>query len=314
LKENFENYKGKQIMKNPLVVTTVLAMVMITSTSARLQADTVTDITSPNGQGFSASNYSAITTSNTNPDPRPNIYALGYVHANCLPGKVWDLEAFAYDGTANSLVYVGGFNPLTQIQADNLPWSLGDIFISPGAVTNPSPTITDGHPVDYSNPGYTYAIHFTRPASGTTLAYTIYDLTGSTQIQSVYFNQNTNAGPYALDLNALGGATIVGGGTSVVQTDTGAAVNTLLGETLFNTVADQASNDNYVVSIPLGSLTALGLTVFDASLTESCGNDSLQGSGTAINLVVPEPGSLGYALAGAFFLCGSGLLRRKLQA
>jgi len=304
-------------MKKTFILPTILAMAIITFSSTRVHADTVTDITTPNGQGFSPSNYNAINAPNVNADPRPGIFQLGYVHYNCVPDKIWDLEAFGYDGTTNALDYIGGFNPLKTINADGVNWSLGDIFISSNPVTNPSFTITDGHVVDYSNGanGYQYAIHFTRPASGTAITYTIYDLTSTTQLQTVYFNQNMNSGPYALDYSHLGGATIVGGGTAVVQTDTGAQVNSLLNETLFNTVTDLASNDNYVVSVPLEALTSLGLTVFDASLTEQCGNDALQGSGIATNLVVvPEPSSLGYVLAGVLFLYGSGFLRRKLQA
>src|ERR1700722_6807511 len=111
-------------------------MVAMTCGSTRVHAQVV-DITTPNGQGFSASDYSAVTSSDngansnseTNPDPRPGIFELGYVHYNCVPDKVWDMEAFGYDQTSNTLTYIGGFNPLTQVHADGQNWSLGDIFI-----------------------------------------------------------------------------------------------------------------------------------------------------------------------------------------
>jgi len=290
-------------MKPSLALITILALVSSTGLHAQLL-----DITVNNGQGTSASDYGVIPTSdNTNPDPRvvngTPVMSLGYVNANCVANKSWDLEAFGYNSTAKSLTYIGGFNPLQA----NEGISLGDIFLSTGPVTQPNGLSQN---TDYSNPGYAYAIHFTTATNGSSLNYTIYKLTSTTQLQTVEYNQNLDSDPYALDLSKLGGATIVATGTSAVSTDTNAQVNTLLNETLFNTPADKTDTtaDNYVASF---NLSSLNLSSFDANLTEGCGNDDLAGSTLA---ATPEPRAMYLGFAATAFFLGASLLRRRLLA
>jgi hypothetical protein len=246
---------------------------------------TATDITINNGQGTSASDYSAISASDTNADPRKGVYDLGYVNAGDVANKSWDLEAFGYTSTPStkSLTYVGGFDPLTQNQGV----SLGDIFISPGSVTQPAGLKANS---DYSNPGYTYAIHITGVNLKTsTLTYSIYQLAVNTQLQTVEFTQNLDSDPYALDLSNLGGAKLlVSGLTATVAEETGSQVDSLLNEQLFDTTSDKASDSNYVVSF---NITSLDLSAFTASLTEQCGNDDLKGAFSAPLTPLPEPSS-----------------------
>jgi hypothetical protein len=229
---------------------------------------------------------------------------VGYVNAGTLPDKNWDLEAFGYNTATNSLVYIGGYNPMVVHQADGQNFPLGDIFISTGPpVTQPSglKPQTDYPSSDF---GYTYAIHFN--TGGT---YTIYKLGTTTTLETVYFSQTIDSGPYAVA--SLGNGSVVASDVPfTVSTDTGGVVNTLLGENLFTTTTDQATDDNYVVSIPL---TGLGLTDFDVSLTEESGSSLLTGAVEGASLIVPEPTSLYYALTGILFLCGFSLLRRKFQ-
>jgi hypothetical protein len=315
-------------MKAPSVLTVIFAILVMAFGAPCIHAQ-IQDITVNNGQGASPSDYSPISTSNpyaylgtnfnTNPDPRIGsnglpVMALGYVNANCVPDKSWDLEAFGYDPTTASLTYVGGFNPATT----NEGYSLGDIFVSPELVTQPGSL---SQSTDYSNPGYTYAIHFIT-TGGPTIDYDIYQLTSATQLQTVAFDQNLDSDPYALDLNNLGGATIIGTGMATVELMTGAGVNSLLNETglngttaLFNTPTDQTSDDNYVLSLNISSMNLAGSS-FNASLTEQCGNDAIAGAYVASNTfqAVPEPISSSYGIMGVLFLCGAGLLRRKLVA
>jgi hypothetical protein len=271
------------------------------------QAQDITDITVNNGQGTSPSNYALIAPTtygaeadgdfNTNPDTRyangVAVQALGYVNYNCVPDKSWDLEAFGYNantGVTNgaTLTYVGGFNPLTT----NEGYSLGDIFLSTSAVTGPTGIPSSDGAVPYTNPGYQYAIHITS-ISGTTLNYSIYQLSGSTQLTSVYFAQNSDSNPYALaNYTSANGVNDVYDGTATVSADSNGQVDTLLHEGLFyGATADSGETDNYVATFTIGSLDLSG---FDAYLTEQCGNDELSGSTFSTTTVVttPEPASV----------------------
>jgi hypothetical protein len=292
----------------------------------------VTDITVNNGQGTSPSDYTNISPTNefanqntevppdynTNPDLRTAggtpVQALGYLNANCIPDKSWDLEAFGYTASTSTLTYVGGFNP-TQA---NEGYSLGDIFLSTPSTSTISQPSGLSQNEDYSNPGYSYAIHFTG-TSATTLSYTIYALTGGTQLQTVAFNQNLDSDPYALDLTydlANNNIAAVYSGTTSVALKTNLQVNNLLDENLFYQpgVIDSPLADNYVASF---DLSTLDLSSFNASLTEQCGNDALSGSSSAVieTTATPEPKSVCLALmATALFLFGVVLKRRSLKA
>ena len=303
-------------MQFPYIRVTTLTFGLMTAIASHLSAQTIQDITVNNGQGTDPSDYSAISTSNpyaylatnfnTNPDPRVvdgvPVLALGYVNANCVPDKSWDLEAFGYSASANTLTYVGGFNPLQT----NEGYSIGDIFLSTGTVTQPAGLMQN---TDYSNPGYTYAIHFT-PTGGSTLAYSIYQLTSATQLLTVAFNQNLDSDPYALDPSNLGGATVIASGTTTVSAVDNAQVNTLLSENLFNSSSTaNTSADNYVATFNLPA----GLTDFYASLTEQCGNDALAGSSAII--AAPEPTSFYLGIvAGILFVGVARLQARRLKA
>jgi hypothetical protein len=313
--ETIEN----QIMKAHFALTALFAIVLTTSSSTLVHAQ-IQDITINNGQGTSPSDYSAITGQNTNPDPRvvngTPVDALGYVNEGDIATKEWDLEAFGYNPTSNALTYVGGFDPASTNYdpVDGISnWHLGDIFLSAGSVTQPTGLTANS---TYTNPGYTYAIHFILPTNGSlNLTYQIYKLTvGESELETVFFNQNLDSDPYALDLNNLKGDTLVSinGQTTfsaTVTKDTNAQVNTLLDETLFDTTADKASTtaDNYVLSLNLPS--SLDLTSFEASLTEQCGNDDLKGAYSVPTHLVPlpEPRSISFALvAGVLFFVLSG--------
>ena len=288
-------------------LSTIATMAILTLGVTHAGAQ-IADITVNNGQGTDPAGYTTISTptNSTNPDPRAGVFALGYLNYNCIPDKSWDLEAFGYNANTNSLTYVGGFNPLQA----NEGYSLGDIFISQGAVVQPG-GLSQG--MDYSNPGYTYAIHLIPGGGGpnpTNIGYDIYQLTNTTQLQTVAFNQNLVSDPYALDLNNLGGATIVASGSADVQTGaTGNDVNTLLGETLFNTANDQASADNYILSLNLAPWSLTG--GFKASLTEQCGNDALAGVYPGSAVAAPEPTSVYNALLATIFFLGMFQLRKR---
>ncbi|MDB4793755.1 hypothetical protein OAG63_01850 [Methylacidiphilales bacterium] len=315
-------------MKIQFAFAAILAVVIMAFSPTLVRAQ-MEDITVNNGNGTSESDYSAITGQNTNPDPRPGVFALGNVNLGDTPTKEWDLEAFGYDSSTSTLTYVGGFNPTVPINDSGTNYSLGDIFLSPNNAVIPQTGsgIVTGANTPYTNPGYTYAIHFSE-ASPTSLNYSIYQLTNTTQVLTVggqpgvndnNFNNNGQSDPYALNLAydlAQGNITQISSGTTTVLADDNAAINGLLGESLFDpsTVGAPTNTlaDNYVASFDLSSL---GLTGFNASLTEQCGNDLLKGSTLSLS-ATPEPKSIYLALAAAaLFLYVLRLLRyNKLQA
>jgi hypothetical protein len=328
----------------------VLVFVSIGAAHAQtLNPTQTTDITVNNGISTSPSNFASIAPStyganpggdfNTNPDLRTTgpsntpVLATGYVNHDDVPDKIWDLEAFGYQSSSQLLTYVGGFNPLAPNVDSGTSYSLGDIFISTGPVTQTGSSINTNSPAPYNNPGYSYAVHFT--ATGpSTLSYTIYQLTTSStpgqgsQVLTVggqpgvndnNFENNGESDPYALDLNAngtvVGGGTAVATGTATVALDTNAQVNSLLDENLFYEpgVIDNPTADNYVVSFDLSSLD---LSSFGVSLTEQCGNDLMDGESDALTTTTatPEPKSIFLAfLATAFFLGGVSLKRHYLR-
>ena len=340
-------------MKIRFAIPTILVVVVMTAISSPVRAQTVTptttqDITVNNGipltpfplNPIAPNSYGAEAGGdfNTNPDPRTvnstPVDALGYVNSGDVPDKTWDLEAFGYSNSANTLTYVGGFNPLVPTFDGGQAYTLGDIFLSthliaPGTNSGATGGSNTNYAVGtYQNPGYTYAIHFTglptTPANAitntpATLTYTIYQLTSTAAVlDTVAFNGYENNGlsdPAAFDPSDIGNGTAVAVAgainlTAYVTPKTNSQINSLLGETgsnaLFNTTADQASTatDNYVVSFDLNSILSQLPNGFDVSLTESCGNDLLAGSTSAISFqATPEPKSiyLGFIAAGLFF-------------
>jgi hypothetical protein len=289
------------------------------------------DITVNNGDGTSASDYAAISGNNTNPDPRSGIFQVGYVNLGDEATKEWSLEAFGFNAATQSLTYVGGFNPTAPINDSGTNYSLGDIFLSPGNTPIPQTGLgvsVDGSNTPYTNPGYSYAIHFTG-TSATSLSYTIYQLTNTTQVLTVggqpgvndnNSNNNGNSDPYALNLAydlAQNNITAIATGDSTVSADTNTQVNSLLRESLFT--VDNSNSDNYVASFNLSSILSDLPGGFNASLTEQCGNDLLAGSASGFDLsATPEPRSIYLALAatGLFFYIFRflKLSRRDLQA
>ncbi|HEY0257967.1 MAG TPA: hypothetical protein VGC39_11030 [Candidatus Methylacidiphilales bacterium] len=288
-------------MTTRYATTFLLAATIMISTVVSARAQTK-DITVNNGQGNSASDYSKITASNTNADPRKGVYDLGYVNSGDVADKSWDLEAFGYNAAPKSqtLTYVGGFDPATK----NDGISLGDIFITTGTTKVSLPGNMKANST-VTNPGYTYAIHITN-ISGSTLTYSIYKLAANTKLETVFYTQNLDSGPYGLDMSSLGNATVIASNLkATVSLETGSQVNSLLNENLFTTSSDQASDSNYVVSF---NLTSLDLSAFTASLTEQCGNDELTG---AYETPLPEPSSWTMALLVLMALAYLRLARRS---
>lgn len=311
-------------LRNATLLLTCLCLSSIGSASLSAQ---ITDITVNNGWTQSSgqpSGYSAITSSNTNPDPRPGVDALGYVNGPDIADKAWDLEAFGYNPSAQTLTYVGGFNPNGVTDSNTgLTYGFGDLFFStPGnspALMANQPTLPPSNPVDnpivppadYSNPGYTDVIHINSVA-GSTLSYSLYRITDQAQLLTVGFQVNQDAGPYALDVAASpdGSVTLLGTGTATISTLTNTQVNSLLNESLFSGSAlSDGSADNYDVSF---NLSDLNLGAFDVRMTEQCGNDSLAGLVSVTE--VPEPRSLALGFLAMAAVAGMAVLRRTQQA
>lgn len=299
----------------------LLALLFLSLGSIRGMAQ-LTDITVNNGwteSSGSPSGYSAITTSDTNPDPRPGVDALGYVNGPDLAEKAWDLEAFGYNTASQTLTYVGAFNPAGVVDTNTgITYGMGDLFFSPfgnspGLLTN-QPTLPSSSPnnvpvtaEDYTNPGYDYVAHITG-VTGTTLSYSLYRITNQAQLLTVGFQVNQDAGPYALDVasSPTGSAIFLGNGTATISTYTNAGVDALLNEALFSGSAlGDSTADNYAVSF---NLSSLGLSGFDVRMTEQCGNDSLAGA-----IATPEPCSLGLGFLAVAAIGGLAFARGRMQ-
>jgi hypothetical protein len=304
----------------PTLPFAVITMLLVASSISRSQAQT-SDITVNNGF---PGGYAEIDASNTNPDPRPGVDALGYVNAGDVADKIWDLEAFGYNSQSSTLTYVGGFNPNGVVDSNTgISYGLGDIFFSPVnsqiAGTANQPTLPSSNPVDnpvssqsYLNPGYTYAIHLNSVTSST-INYSLYALSSQAQLKTVEFQVNQASGPYALNVPvdlANGSITLLGSGTATIFDETNAQINSLLNEQLFTTSVGDPNLDNYVASF---NLADLDLSSFNVDVTEQCGNDLLSGSYNPALLSTPEPGSIYLGMLASVALCGVIGLTRKLR-
>ncbi|WP_035604774.1 PEP-CTERM sorting domain-containing protein [Haloferula sp. BvORR071] len=235
-------------------------------------------------------------------DPR-GIYEYKEVEVGNLATDPWDLRALGYDKDSNTLAYVGGYNPTMLTDPSHNLFGISTIFIETGPNRAPMGTNdgTNGFETQSNSVfGYDYAI--TLSVSGTNqLTYSIYQLTPSSVLTSVWFGDNEVAGPYKF---TPGSETQFG----VTKLATVLSVNDAYLDNAFNPDLN-LGEPNWFATFDLtpiaSALEANGASFY---LTQACGNDLIVGQIGPVPQqlsTIPEPGSMlglaGLLLGGACF-------------
>ncbi len=194
---------------------------------------------------------------------------------NTLRGEEWDLEGIYLNGTVLSLV--GQWDFINGVTSGGTEYTSGDIFIKTGS-NRPAPCSTDWN--------YVFDVDWT---NGT---YELYKIASGNFISVTY---RTESNYWKIDVNNSDLTSIATGSfTSLVD----------------NTLGFYGSSDHNVVTgfdlDPILENLGVNELEFYAHFTLKCGNDELEGHGTA----VPEPSSI-ILLGGGLIVLGI-ISRRRI--
>jgi hypothetical protein len=215
------------------------------------------------------------------------------VEHNNQTGQNWDLEAFRWDGSSQTLYVVGGFDPFAgnsydggvnpnRHSASDERWSLGDIWVTTEAGTDYVLDLDRQMDLVPSVYGDSYM-----NLDEQTKAFDVYQVVDNNTIPVNYTQYNQQANPYAY----LAGAneTAIGSGNYTEET--------------YALGSEYSGSSHYVLAFDLSDFMDTFGGRFYVRLTEECGNDIMVGQ-------VPEPTTILMALTG---LAGIGFGRRRMR-
>lgn len=268
-----------------------------------------------------SANYTSITINDNIPNPPVIVPENNEVEPSCIASQGWDLEQFGLDVTAKKLNMIGGYNFQTGMDSQ----FSGDIFIGAGVTpvygnSNPfygGPSGNAWQQMANSEWGYNYAIVFERANQGALtpqggaltvvngqVNYKVVAL-GTQSDVIAWYDQNFGASPFRVAMDAPttgwdGKATF---GSFTGQNNSGQGVSGMADWT------GTGSTDThyYLTDINVNFLAGKGDTYFH--YTMGCGNDSLMGRATGLN--VPD-GGMTVSLLGMAF-AGLGVASRRIR-